>query len=38
MEKTKKSLINGVIRYKHIVYLILAFLIAIGIYGISNMN
>ncbi len=38
MEKKKKSLIDGVIRYKHIVYLILAFLIATGIYGISNMN
>lgn len=38
MEKSKKSLIDGVIRHKHIVYLILAFLIATGVYGIRNMN
>lgn len=38
MKNEKKSLIDGVIRYKHIVYLILAMLIAVGIWGISNMN
>lgn len=38
MKKEKKSLIDGVIRYKNIVYLILVMLVAVGIWGISNMN
>ncbi len=38
MESRRKSLIDGVIRYKHIVYLILVMLIAAGIWGIGKMN